>query len=160
MARQVTLGEANCQRVNPLAPDHFADIATQKSRLDFCAVQHNILLLAGNRHGTRRFSGHFKSGCGHPADAGKGRMIMKSFEDMQKLGKDSADATMKSFGALSKSVQAIAVEMTDYSKKAFEDGAAATEKLFGAKSLEKAVEVQSDYLKTAYEGFVSQSAKI
>ena len=85
---------------------------------------------------------------------------MKSFEDMQKLGKDSADATMKSFGALSKSVQAIAVEMTDYSKKAFEDGAAATEKLFGAKSLEKAVEVQSDYLKTAYEGFVSQSAKI
>jgi hypothetical protein len=67
---------------------------------------------------------------------------------------------MKSLGALSKSVQAIAVEMTDYSKKAFEDGAAATEKLFGAKSLEKAVEVQSDYFKTAYEGFVSQTAKL
>ena len=67
---------------------------------------------------------------------------------------------MKSLGALSKSVQAIAVEMADYSKKAFEDGAAATEKLFGAKSLEKAVEVQSDYFKTAYEGFVSQTAKL
>jgi hypothetical protein len=85
---------------------------------------------------------------------------MKSFEDMQKLGKDNAEATMKSLGALSKSVQAIAVEMADYSKKAFEDGAAATEKLFGAKSLEKAVEVQSDYFKTAYEGLVSQSAKL
>jgi hypothetical protein len=57
-------------------------------------------------------------------------------------------------------VQAIAVEMADYSKKAFEDGAAATEKLFGAKSLEKAVEVQSDYFKTAYEGLMSQSAKL
>src|ERR1700681_1698919 len=91
--------------------------------------------------------------------AGKGEN-MKPFEDMQKLGKDNADATMKSFGAWSKSVQAIAVEMADYSKKAFEDGAAATEKLFGAKSLEKAVEVQSDYFKTAYEGFVSQTAKL
>jgi hypothetical protein len=85
---------------------------------------------------------------------------MKSFEDMQKFGKDNAEATMKSLGALQKSVQAIAVEMADYSKKAFEDGAVATEKLFGAKSLEKAVEVQSDYVKTAYEGFVSQSTKL
>jgi hypothetical protein len=85
---------------------------------------------------------------------------MKGFEDMQKFGKDNAEATMRSLGALSKSAQAIAVEMADYSKKAFEDGAAATEKLFGAKSLEKAVEVQSDYCKTAYEGLVSQTAKL
>jgi hypothetical protein len=41
---------------------------------------------------------------------------MKSFEDMQKLGKDSAESTMKSLGAFQKSVQAIAVEMADYSK--------------------------------------------
>ena len=33
---------------------------------------------------------------------------MKSFEDMQKLGKDNAEATMKSMGALTKSAQAIA----------------------------------------------------
>ena len=85
---------------------------------------------------------------------------MKSFEDMQKFGKDNAEATMKTLGAVSKSVQTIAVEMADYSKKAFEDGAAATEKLMGAKSIEKAVEVQSDYFKTAYEGFVSQTAKL
>jgi hypothetical protein len=91
--------------------------------------------------------------------AGKAN-VMKSFEDMQKFGKDNAEATMKSMGALSKSVQAIAVEMADYSKKAFEDGAVATEKLFGAKSVEKAVEVQSDYFKSAYEGFVSQTAKL
>jgi hypothetical protein len=85
---------------------------------------------------------------------------MKNFEDMQKFGKENADATMKSMGALSKGVQAIAVGMADYSKKAFEDGAVATERLLGAKSLEKAVEVQSDYFKTAYVGFVSQTAKL
>jgi hypothetical protein len=85
---------------------------------------------------------------------------MKNFDDMQKFGKDGADATMKAFGAVSKSAQAIAVEMAEYSKRAFEDGAAATEKLFGAKSLDKAVEVQSDYFKAAYEGFVAQSTRL
>ena len=39
------------------------------------------------------------------------------------------------------SLQAIASEVADYSKEAFETTAAATEKLFGAKSLEKAIEV-------------------
>src|SRR5258707_12789640 len=97
---------------------------------------------------------------GHPARPRKGRKIMKSFEDMQKFGRDNAESTMKSWGALQKSVQAIAVEMADYSKKAFEDGAAAAEKLLGAKSIEKAVEVQSDYVKTVYEGFMAQTAKL
>ncbi len=85
---------------------------------------------------------------------------MKTIEDMQKVGKDNVEATMKSFGALSKGLQAIAAEMADYSKKSFEEGTAATEKLFGAKSLEKAIEVQSDYFKTAYESFVSEATKL
>ena len=85
---------------------------------------------------------------------------MKTIEDMQKVGKDNVEATMKSLGVFSKSFQAIATEMADYSKKAFEEGTAATEKLFGAKSVEKAIEVQSDYFKTAYEGFVSETTKL
>ena len=40
--------------------------------------------------------------------------MVKNFDDIQKLGKDNMDATMKSFGALSKSAQAIATEMADY----------------------------------------------
>jgi hypothetical protein len=86
--------------------------------------------------------------------------MVKNLEDMQKFGKDNADASLKSFGVLSKNFQAIAVEVADYSKKAFEEGAAATEKLIGAKSLDKVIEVQTSYLKSAYEGFLSQSAKL
>ena len=81
-------------------------------------------------------------------------------EDMHKFGKDSMDMAMNSFGALSKSMQAIAVEVTDYSKKVFEQGTVATEKLIGAKSLEKAFEVQSDYVRSAYESFVAESTKL
>ena len=86
--------------------------------------------------------------------------MLKNVEDFQKLGKDNVDVCMKQLGTVSKGWQAIATEFADYSKKSFEDGSAALEKLIGAKSLEKAIEVQSDYLKSAYEGFVAQSTKM
>lgn len=84
---------------------------------------------------------------------------MLKFDEFQKYGSEGMDAVLKQFGAVSKGVQAIATEVADYSKEAFETTAAATEKLFGAKSLEKAIEVQSDFLKTSYEGFVARSGK-
>ena len=83
--------------------------------------------------------------------------MLKNFDDAQKFGKENMDLALKSFGAVSKSMQAIAVEVADYSKKSFEDSTAAMEKLMGAKTLEKAIEVQSDYFKSAYEGFVSKA---
>jgi len=86
--------------------------------------------------------------------------MMKNFEDIQKLSKDNMDATMKSFGALSKAGQTIASEITDYSKRSFEDSTKAMERLFGAKSLDKAIEIQADYAKTAYEGLVAEATKI
>jgi|SRR5687767_12134862 len=86
--------------------------------------------------------------------------MLKNFEDFQKLGKENVDVAMKQFGTVSKGWQAIATEVADYSKKSFEDGSAALEKLLGAKSLEKAIEVQSDYVKSAYEGFVAQTTKM
>jgi hypothetical protein len=86
--------------------------------------------------------------------------MLKNFEDMQKMSKESMDATMKSFGSLSKATQALAAELADYSKKSFEDGTKVVEKLFGAKSFDKAIEIQTDYAKTAYEGFVAEATKI
>ena len=86
--------------------------------------------------------------------------MIKNMEDVQKMSKDSMDATMKSLGTLSKATQAIATEVADYSKKSFEDGSKVMEKLLGAKSLDTAVQIQTDYAKTAYEGFVAQATKM
>ena len=86
--------------------------------------------------------------------------MVKNFEDLQQVGKDNMDSALKSWGALSKGSQAIAVAMADYSKKTFEDGTAALEKLFGVKTLDKAFEVQTEFAKTVYEGFVSEASKI
>jgi hypothetical protein len=85
---------------------------------------------------------------------------MIQIDTIQKFSKDNADAALKSFGVVSKGAQAIAVETADYAKKAFEQGTATFEKLAGAKSLDKAMEIHSDYLKSSYEGFVAQSTKL
>ena len=86
--------------------------------------------------------------------------MLKNFDDVQKYGKDNMDATMKAWGQVSKGVQAIAAETADYSKKSFEEGSATMEKLLGAKSIEKAMEIQTAYAKSAYEGFVAQATKM
>jgi len=86
--------------------------------------------------------------------------MLDNFDDLQKLGKNNLDATMKSFGACSKTVQALATEMAEYSKKSLEDGSRVMEKLIGAKTLEQAVEIQTNYAKTAYEGFVTRATKV
>jgi hypothetical protein len=92
--------------------------------------------------------------------AAKRKIMLNNLEDIQKLGKENVDVAMKQFGTVSKGWQTIATECADYSKKSFEEGTAALEKLFGAKSLDKAIEIQSEYAKTAYEGFVAQATKM
>jgi phasin family protein len=86
--------------------------------------------------------------------------MVKNFEDLQQVSKENVDIAMKSVGAVSKGAQAIAAEIAGYSKKSFEDGTAALEKLFGVKSFEKAIELQTEYAKTAYEGFVAEATKL
>lgn len=81
-------------------------------------------------------------------------------DQMQKMSKDSMDMAMASFGAWTKNAQAIATELAGYSKKYLEESAAAMEKLMAAKSLETAMAVQNEYLKSAYGDFVAQSTKI
>jgi hypothetical protein len=81
-------------------------------------------------------------------------------EDTQKFSKGGLDMALNSFGAWSNGAQAIAVEVADYSKKTAECSIAAWEKLMGAKSFEKAMELQGEYLKSSYEDFVAEATKL
>jgi hypothetical protein len=86
--------------------------------------------------------------------------MFQNFEDASRFGKEAMDTGLKSFAAMTTNLQAITAEASEYSKKAVETGSAAVEKFFAAKSPEKALEVQADYLKQAYEGFVAQATKM
>ena len=82
------------------------------------------------------------------------------FENFQVLNKDNMDAVMKSANAFSRGFQAIATEAADYSKRTIDAGTNALERLIAAGSLDKAVEVQSEYVRAAYEGAMGQYAKV
>lgn len=85
--------------------------------------------------------------------------MTQQFEAVQKFGKDSFDATVKALDVASTGTKAIVVETADYAKKSFDQNAATFEKLAGVKSLDQAIQIQSDYLKSAYEGFVAHATK-
>ena len=87
-------------------------------------------------------------------------MTTPTFEDFQKFSKQQLDAVNAAAASVAKGLQEIAAESSDYSKKAFASSSATVEKLLGAKSVETAVQIQTDYAKSTYEGFVAQANKI
>ncbi len=86
--------------------------------------------------------------------------MIKNFDEIQKLGQSNVDAAVKAFGEWNKGLQAIAAEMTDYTKRSFEESTATFEKLLSAKSLEQAIEIQTGYAKRAYDEYMHQMSKI
>lgn len=86
--------------------------------------------------------------------------MIKNFEDFQKIGQQNVDTAMKMMGEWSKGWQTIAAEMTDYTKRSFEESTATVEKLMTAKSIEQAVEIQTGYAKRAYDDYMHQVSKI
>ncbi len=86
--------------------------------------------------------------------------MIKSFEDMQSLGKDSLDAYVASATAMTKGFQAIAAETADFSRKSFEKGSQVFEQASQAKSFDKVLEVQQSFAKESYETFLGQMNKI
>jgi hypothetical protein len=81
-------------------------------------------------------------------------------EDYQKLSKDGFDAAVRSFAEVNKGLQALTAEMTDYSKRAFDDGCRAWEQLAGAKSFDRVFEIQSQYAKKAYDTWIAEASKL
>ncbi len=61
---------------------------------------------------------------------------------------------------LSVDFQTLATAYGNYTKKSFEETKAFVEKLSGVRSLDKAVEIQTEFAKQAYETFVTESQKI
>ena len=86
--------------------------------------------------------------------------MIKSIDDVQKLGQTSVDNSMKLYGEWTKGWQVIATAMTDYTKRSYEDGTQTMEKLVGAKSLEQAMQIQTTWAQRAYDEYMSEMTKL
>jgi len=69
---------------------------------------------------------------------------MVKIEDVQNYGKEHIETIAASASNLQSGVQAIATAYGDYAKKSFEDTKSFVEKLSRVKSLDKAMEAQTE----------------
>ena len=82
------------------------------------------------------------------------------FPNSPMFGTSSFEAVTAATASSTKCLQAIGTEMTDYSKKSFEKSRAHFEKLVAVKDFNEAIQLQSDFAKSAYEDFVAEATKI
>jgi hypothetical protein len=75
-------------------------------------------------------------------------------------GKEQLGAGTASANGFPAGIRAIATAYGDYTKRSFEDTRSCVEKLSGVKSFDKAIEIQTEFAKSAFETFVSESQKI
>ena len=85
---------------------------------------------------------------------------MFKVEDIQSYGKDQFEQAVSCASSFQSGISAIASAYGDYGKKSYEDTKSFIEKLSGVKSLDKVLEAQNEFAKTAYETFVADSQKI
>jgi hypothetical protein len=85
---------------------------------------------------------------------------MFKVEDMQSYGKEQYAQAVSCATGFQSGFSAIAAAYGDYAKKSYEDTKSFVEKLSGVKSLDKALEAQGEFAKSAYETFVADSQKI
>jgi phasin family protein len=86
--------------------------------------------------------------------------MQKPVDGFQEMGKDNYDAMVRSFSELNKGFQAIAATWAEFSKRSVEDATRAWEQMIAAKSLERAMEIQSNYAKNAYDSWMAEMLKI
>src|SRR3989337_1008910 len=91
------------------------------------------------------------------------RMAQETQEQAKRVGQEyqsaaesGFEAASRSFAEINRGFQAIATEMTDFSKRRFEDVLQSWEQLLRARSFGDVVEVQTRYAQRAYDAYTSE----
>jgi hypothetical protein len=83
-----------------------------------------------------------------------------NFEEFQRAGKEQLETASSVAASLTKGLQTIAADTTDFSKEAIEANSAYVEELMSVKSLEGLVRIQSEFAKSSYDRLTAQASKI
>jgi phasin family protein len=76
------------------------------------------------------------------------------------FGKDITEAWLKSAGIAGKGIETIHSEFHAYSRDAIEGGVTATKAVLASKNVQEAIEIHSDFAKSAFETYVQQMTKL
>jgi phasin family protein len=85
---------------------------------------------------------------------------VKGYDQLISFGKDNAEAVIKSATLAGKGLEAINTEVFAYSRLTVEEGVEVTKAVLASKSIQEALEIQTDYVKTAFETYVTEMNKV
>jgi hypothetical protein len=80
--------------------------------------------------------------------------------EYQKAAEAGFETASHSFGEINKGLQAIAAEMTDFSKKRLEDAFGTWEQVLRARNFGEVIEAQTRYAQRAYDAYMSEMSKV
>jgi phasin family protein len=84
---------------------------------------------------------------------------IRGYDQFFAFSKDTAEAMIKSVNAAGKGMETINSEVLSYTRKSIEDGILASKAMMSAKSVNEAIQLQSEYSKAAFETYVDELAK-
>lgn len=81
------------------------------------------------------------------------------YDNVVGYSKDTAEALIKSATIAGKGAETLHNEIYAYTKQSMESSIAAGKAILGAKSVHEAIEVQTDFAKSAFENYVAELTK-
>ena len=104
----------------------------------------------------------FETAMNNGSDAFKAgfEKAVRGYDQFWDYGRDTVEAYVRAANAAGKGAETIQNEIYAYSKQSVEDSISAAKALFGSKSVHEAFEVQSDFVKSAFESYVSEVTKL
>ncbi len=96
---------------------------------------------------------------GSEAMKGSFDRAVKGYDNLATFNKATVEAVIQSANAASKGIEALNAEVLAYSRHSIEEGVAAAKAAMSSKSIQDLIEVQSDYAKAAFDGYVGQLTK-
>ncbi|HEY1838164.1 MAG TPA: TIGR01841 family phasin [Rhizomicrobium sp.] len=85
---------------------------------------------------------------------------VKNYDHFLGYGKETVEAYVKAANAAGKGAETINGEIYALSKQSIEESIAVTKAVLGSKSVHEAIEVQTDFAKTAFDAYVGQVTKL
>ena len=85
---------------------------------------------------------------------------VKGYDEFWGYGRETVEAYVKAANAAGKGAEILQNEIYSYSKQSVEDSISAAKAVFGSRSAHQAFELQTDFVKSAFESYVSEVTKL
>jgi len=85
---------------------------------------------------------------------------VKNYDHFVGFGKETVEAYTKAANVAAKGAETLNNEIFAFSKQTFENTVAQTKALMATKSVHEAIELQSDFAKTQFDGYVSKMTQL